>query len=345
MIDNTTVKSPEISIIIPVYNGEKHIGKCLNSINGCKINITFEIIVVDDASTDGTESVIQKFPCRYIKIKKSGVAAARNAGIKNAKGDIIFFFDADVKLKKDTIDRFLAHFREDADAYLMQGRWDKISPVPTFSSRFLLLKYAYNFKELFKNKRRLEAANLETGCLAVRREVFEKIGLFDERYKFSGGEEHELGIRILERYKIFYYPDIFVEHAFGNIFNTLKKIYRRTVNFSMLSFKTENKNFMKLHRNSVPLQDKISVLIIFLLVCDLPLFFININTGFYIFIILLALYFLNVFNFFVYLRKEESTSFAIIGIASDFLIMIPRLLGALKASCMFYVLRQKEYKI
>ncbi len=197
--------SPEISIIIPVYNGEKYIGECLSSVLLNTVNAAFEIIVVDDGSTDDTAKIVQRFSCRYIRIEKSGVAAARNIGIKNAKGGIIFFFDADVKLKKDTLDVFLKHFKEDSDVYVMQGRWDKSSPIPAFSSRFLLLKYAYNFEGLFKNKRRLEAANLETGWLAIRKEVFEKIGIFNEGYRFSGGEEHELGIRILEAYKIFYY--------------------------------------------------------------------------------------------------------------------------------------------
>lgn len=335
-----------ISIVIPVYNGENYIGGCLNFIFASKIDVPFEVIVVDDGSTDNTASVVQRFSCKYLKISNSGVAAARNVGIREAKGEIIFFFDADVKLKEETIKRFLGHFQEDQDAYIIQGRWDKKSPVPTFSSRFLLLKYAYNLKDLFKDKKRIEAATLETGCLAVKREVFDYFSGFNEDYKFSGGEEHELGVRVLHKYKIFYYSDIFVEHAFGNIFKMLKKIYRRTINYSMLLFESKDKdNFMDQHRNSVPTQDTVSVAIIFLLLCSCFLFALNIKLASVICAVLLLVYLLNISKFLLYLAGEENLLFAVTGAAADFIIMVPRLLGLFKAAYLFYFLKKRDYKV
>lgn len=334
-----------ISIIIPVHNGEKFIGRCLRSIFDSKTDASFEVIVVDDGSTDSTGKVVQQFPCRYFRMEKSGVAAARNFGIRKTKGEIIFFFDADVKLKEDTIERFLKHFEEDKDAYIIQGRWDKNSPAATFSSRFLLLKYTYNFKGLFNGKRRMEAANLETGCLAVRTEVFNHFKGFDEGYKVSGGEEHELGMRLLEKYKMYYYADIFIEHTFGSIFNTLKKIYRRTINFSMLAFKAKNRDFMKMHKNSVPTQDKASVVIIILLFGSCFLFFFNINFALAVCTVILFAYFLNISRFLLYLASKQSVFFAVIGSFVDFTIMIPRLFGLLRAGYIFYVLRRKEFKV
>ena len=334
-----------ISIIIPVYNGERFIRHCLNSIFANKVNVPFQVIVIDDGSTDNTGKIIQQFPCLYFRIEKSGVAAARNFGIRKAKGEIIFFFDADVRLKEDTIERFLKHFKEDKDAYIVQGMWDKKSPVPTFSSRFLLLKYTYNFLNFFKGKRRIEAADLATGCIAMRDEVFDLCEGFDEGYKFSGGEEHEFGLRILDKYKIFYYSDISVDHAFGSIFKTLKKIYKRTVNFSILSFNARNKNFMNLHKNSVPTQDKISVAIFFLLFCSCLLFFFNIKLAFAVCALLLFMYLLNISRFLLYLMAEKNIFFAMAGAVADLAIMLPRLFGLLKAVYIFYILRQKEFKI
>lgn len=334
-----------ISIIIPVYNGMRVIARCLNSIYASKIGIPFEVIVIDDGSTDDTAKIAQQFPCLYFKIKKSGVAAARNIGIEKAKGDILFFFDADVKLKDDTIQMFLRHFQEDKDAYIIQGRWDQESNSPAFFSRFLLLKYTYNLMALCKGKNRIEAANLETGCLAIKAEVFNHFKGFDERYRYSGGEEHELGMRLLEKYKIYYYPDILVEHAFGSILSTLGKIYRRTVNFAMLSFIAKNKNFMKMHENSVPKQDKISVIIIFLLFASCLLFPFNAKFAFCAWGLLLFIYLLNISSFLRFLIAEENIIFAMSGAVSDFVIMFPRLFGLLKAMYAFHILRQGEFKL
>ncbi|MEW6618877.1 MAG: glycosyltransferase family 2 protein [bacterium] len=335
----------KISIVIPVYNGEKTIGRCLDSIFSSNIKVPFEVIIVDDGSTDNTAGVVQEFACRYLRIEKSGVAAARNFGIKEAKGDIIFFFDADVILKKDTLEKFLRHFEEDTDAYIIQGRWDRKSPISTFSSEFFLLKYTYNFAGLFKDKRRIEAANLETGCLGIRKEVFNYFKGFNEGYKFSGGEEHELGIRLLARYKIFYYPDIFVEHGFGNILPALKKIYRRTINFSILSFQAKNKDFMKLHSNSVPLQDKLSIIIISLMGINFFLLFFKARLALILFIILLLIYIINIYKFLFFLLKEKGIFFAMKRAVADFTIMLPRLLGILKAIYIYFVLRQKDYRV
>jgi len=334
-----------ISIIIPVYNASDFIADCLNSIYNTKIDVVFEVIVVDDASTDDSAKIVQSFPCRYFRIQKSGVASARNFGIKKAQGGIIFFFDADVRLKKDTIARFLKHFQEDKDAHIIQGRWDKKSPVPSFSSRFFLLKYTYNFTPLFKGEKRIEVANLETGCLAIRREVFHYFDGFNESYRLSGGEEHEFGMRLLEKYKIYYYPDIFVEHAFGNILKTLGKIHRRTVNFSILSFKVRKSGFLKKHKNSVPTQNKVSVIIIYLLLINSFLFLFNIRSALILSSILLLFYFINIFKFLAFLFRQENIIFALKGAAADFLIMLPMLFGLLRGAYIYYILGQRDFKI
>ena len=95
-----------ISIIIPVYNAEKYLGKCLDSI----LNQTysdFEIIIVNDGSSDSSDSICKKYMLdepriQYIIQKNQGVSAARNTGIKRAKGEYLLFVDAD-----DTIDSLM----------------------------------------------------------------------------------------------------------------------------------------------------------------------------------------------------------------------------------------------
>jgi len=91
-------KNPTVSVIIPTYNRAHTIGRAIKSV----LNQTyqdFEIIVVDDGSTDNTEEVVKSFRdkrIRYIQHKKNkGAAAARNTGIKSAKGKYIAFQDSD----------------------------------------------------------------------------------------------------------------------------------------------------------------------------------------------------------------------------------------------------------
>jgi len=90
----------DLSIIIPVYNGAEHIGQCLNSVLLQRNVDNFQIIVVNDGSTDNTMSIVQKYSLQYPNItlinqKNAGVSAARNAGIQQSKGDYITFIDAD----------------------------------------------------------------------------------------------------------------------------------------------------------------------------------------------------------------------------------------------------------
>ena len=89
-----------ISIIIPVFNGEKYLDQCLSSINAKDI----EIIVVNDASDDNSEQIARKYTDHIINIPHSGPVIARNIGIKNAHGEYIIFMDADDVLKENAID-------------------------------------------------------------------------------------------------------------------------------------------------------------------------------------------------------------------------------------------------
>ena len=90
--------SPFFSIVIPFYNAEKYFGECLESIESQTFG-NFEVICVDDASTDGSSEVAARYlsdKCRVYKCaERIGAGAARNIGLKEAKGDYILFLDAD----------------------------------------------------------------------------------------------------------------------------------------------------------------------------------------------------------------------------------------------------------
>lgn len=117
--------TPVISIIIPTYNSEATIGRCLKAL--LRINYPLkhiEIIIVDSSSMDKTMDIVHQFKTKYgalfksfkiIVIKERGSSKARNIGIKNASGDFIFFLDSDVIVPPEAFKILLEHFNRDAN--------------------------------------------------------------------------------------------------------------------------------------------------------------------------------------------------------------------------------------
>ena len=93
----------ELSIIIPVYNAEKFLDECLNSVKKIK-NINFECLMIDDGSTDSSKEICKKYvdeKFKYMFKENSGVSSTRNYGMEKAKGEYILFLDADDYLNED----------------------------------------------------------------------------------------------------------------------------------------------------------------------------------------------------------------------------------------------------
>lgn len=111
----------KLSVIIPAYNAEKEIGKCINSILNTN-HTDFEVIVVNDGSTDNTKQILDRYlDSRLIVIHKEneGVSVARNIGIKNATGDYVLFVDADDELEPQALD-YLTNYLLDKQLDLLQ---------------------------------------------------------------------------------------------------------------------------------------------------------------------------------------------------------------------------------
>ncbi|MGO9687474.1 MAG: glycosyltransferase family 2 protein, partial [Syntrophobacteraceae bacterium] len=101
-IDHEKRSAPLVSVVIPTYNRERFVDKAINSVLSQSFN-DYEIIVVDDGSTDETPRVLASYKDRvkYIYQKNSGVSSARNAGIREARGEWVAFLDSDDKWKTD----------------------------------------------------------------------------------------------------------------------------------------------------------------------------------------------------------------------------------------------------
>ena len=109
-----------ISVIVPVYNVEKYLSKCLDSI----INQTYqnlEIICVDDGSTDSSPMILEEYAKKDSRIKiitrqNGGLSAARNTGVKNATGEFVSFVDSDDWIDLETYEKAIRHFSEGVDS-------------------------------------------------------------------------------------------------------------------------------------------------------------------------------------------------------------------------------------
>jgi glycosyltransferase involved in cell wall biosynthesis len=193
-------EKPTVSIIIPTYNRAQLIGRSIHSV----LNQTyqdFEIIVVDDGSTDNTAEVIKKFQekekrIRYIKqARNKGAAAARNTGIKNAKGEFIAFQDSDDEWLPGKLEKQMNVFENASPevGIVYTGFWrienDKKTYIP-FS--WVKQKEGNIHKELLKGN------FVTTQSIVVRKKCFEKAGMFDENLPRL--QDWELVIRLSKYY-------------------------------------------------------------------------------------------------------------------------------------------------
>jgi glycosyltransferase involved in cell wall biosynthesis len=96
------MKNPLVSIIVAVFNEEKYLNRCLQSLKNQSYK-DIEIIIVDDGSTDKSRNIIKQYNVKYLSISHSGPGVARNKGAQAAKGEILVFVDADMYYDKEYI--------------------------------------------------------------------------------------------------------------------------------------------------------------------------------------------------------------------------------------------------
>ncbi len=196
-----------LSVIVPAYNEEKYIRDCLDSVFSQKEAGDFEVIVVDNNSSDKTASIVgSKFPqAKIITEPKKGVAFARNHGAKEARGDILFFIDADVALPPLHFKRILQKFSDDHKLVAASGPYaydggSYIKLVTLFLYLFLALPAEY-FLNRFLN---FGSAGI-AGNMAVKKDAFDKIGGFDEKIPFYGDDTDVfMRLRKLGRTRFFF---------------------------------------------------------------------------------------------------------------------------------------------
>lgn len=202
-------KNPDISVVIPVHNGETYLSMCLHALKA-SFHTEFETIVVDDGSKDGSAAVAKKFGAKVLELGRNyGPAAARNEGAAAAIAPIVLFIDADVLVRGDTLTRVVDTFSKDPELAAVFGSYDTEPSAPDFLSQYRNLLHHY-----VHQKSRSDASTFWSGCGAIKRDVFLEMGGFD-RVKFSKPsiEDIELGYRMRRKgHRIFLDKELQVKH-------------------------------------------------------------------------------------------------------------------------------------
>lgn len=188
----STSTAPRVSVVIPVRNDATNLRRCLDALNASTYS-DFEVIVVDDGSSDESAFVAKRRGARVVRSDLSGgPAAARNAGVEVAHGEIIFFLDSDVCVHPDTLEQLVATFDEDFAIDAVFGSYDATPASPSLVSQFKNL-----FHHFVHQRAKADAGTFWTGCGAVRHDVFTRLGGFDtERYTRPCIEDIEFGVRM-----------------------------------------------------------------------------------------------------------------------------------------------------
>jgi len=226
---------PEYSIIVPTFNRLDEIEPLLKSVSQLTFDqANFEVLIVDDGSTDNTEDFVKNysktsdFTLKYFKQKNQGPAAARNLGMENAETDFFIFVDSDVTLPEDWLTL--------VDKDLKENKGDAFGGPDTFREDFppLLKAINYSMTSFFttggmrgKKGKKLAKYYPRSFNMGLSRKIYEKIGPF---YPLRHGQDIEFSHRIIESGAKVLYIDSPVFHKRRT---SIKKFYKQVFNWGV----------------------------------------------------------------------------------------------------------------
>jgi peptidoglycan-N-acetylglucosamine deacetylase len=200
---------PFVSVVIPAYNEENYLPSCLQSIKNQDYAGEYEVIVVDNASTDNTSQIAREWGAKVVYEGKRSPACARQKGAEVATAKIIAFIDADTQAPRHWLSSIVWRFLCDPDTVAVSGPYaygdaGKLARVVSYAGNFLSLILDQFFRRLFDKGGAIWGSNF-----AVRRSALLKVGGFDTSIKFYG-EEYELSLRLKKAGKGRIMPRLFV---------------------------------------------------------------------------------------------------------------------------------------
>ena len=252
------------SVLIPVYNKEKHLSKTIESVLQQSF-IDFELIIVNDGATDTSETIIKSFTdprINYIKQENQGVSVARNTGINAANANYIALLDADDIWKEDYLEKIDALI----DEYPKQ---DVFAAVCTIESRGSTYKPTYSIANLSPNKSYVVSyftascinTILTSSSTVLHKDVFEKIGYYNP--SLPSGEDTDLWIRLGIDYTVVFLNTPLATYRYEptSLSNSPKKV-KKALDLDCyekhIASHTGLKKFLDLNRCSLALHAKIA---------------------------------------------------------------------------------------
>jgi peptidoglycan/xylan/chitin deacetylase (PgdA/CDA1 family)/GT2 family glycosyltransferase len=200
---------PFVSVVIPAYNEQEYLPLCLESIVKQDYAGDYEVIVVDNASTDDTARIALKYGARVVPESKRSPACARQKGVEVATGEIVAFIDADTQAPPHWLSTIVSRFLTRPDLVALSGPYayfdvNRVIRSVSYFASFICICLDHLFRRVLGKGGALWGSNF-----AVRRSALLKIGGFDTSIKFYG-EEYELSLRLREAGKAGIIPRLFV---------------------------------------------------------------------------------------------------------------------------------------
>ena len=178
----------DVSVIIPAYNEEKDIGNCLNSLKKQRYK-NFEIIVVDDGSTDNTKKIVKIYKnIRLIKGEHKGPGFSRNLGARRARGQILVFVDADMMFRKDYIKNLIKPITKNKEIIGTTHDYEIAVNNENWISRL--------WGKIRVNKENTEDVKI---FRAIRKSKFRKLGGFDPKYGYADDQTFWFKFKIIPK--------------------------------------------------------------------------------------------------------------------------------------------------
>ena len=196
----------QASVVVPVYNGERTLGACLRALKSQTVERRYyEVIVVDDGSTDGSVDTATGQCSSVLRQRHEGAASARNCGARKAQGRILLFTDADCAPAPDWVEKMLSPF-EDPELVGVKGAYRT-------SQRSLVARFTQaEFEEKYDRMRRAPRIDfVDTYSAGYRRQPFLALGGFDPKIRYV--EDQELSFRMASAgHKMVFEPAAIVFH-------------------------------------------------------------------------------------------------------------------------------------
>lgn len=191
-----------ISIIIPTFNHAYYLERCLKSIESQTIS-NYEIIIIDNHSTDNTKDIVDNFkhlPIKYLLIHNEGIyAKSRNLGIMNSSGDIIAFLDSDDWWKENKLEESHKMIKNGYDMIYHNLEVSNSSNKKKTYLKGRILKDP-KFKDLI-----IYGNQICNSSVVIKKKVLEKVNFINENYKMKAAEDYNTWIKVsLNNYRIFF---------------------------------------------------------------------------------------------------------------------------------------------